>query len=304
MRILVATDGSECAEVAIDLVGSIDWPVDSTINVVEAVSSGVAVFGGPWPPIAPVDTSRFDESLRALAETHLADAAARLAAPGRRVETSAASGRAADVISAIAADVSADLIVVGSRGHGTLESMLLGSVSAEVVDRARVPVLVARRRELGDIVFAWDGSDGAERAAAIMLDWGIFEASQVHVVSVADAEPHWWVDPSMIGEDAAAEAYARAFEPSRRQHQEMAQEMAERMVAAGLRATPECLDGDPASCIVDVAEATHAGLVVLGTHGRTGLARLLLGSVARNVLHHAPCSVLVVHAPLEQATAG
>ena len=304
MKILVATDGSECAEVAIDLVGSIDWPVDSTINVVEAVSSGVAVFGGPWPPIAPVDTSRFDESLRALAETHLADAAARLAAPGRAVETSVASGRAADVIGAIAADVSADLIVVGSRGHGTLESMLLGSVSAEVVDRARVPVLVARRRVLGDAVFAWDGSDGAARAAAIMLDWGILAASQVHVVSVADAEPRWWIDPSMIGEEAAAEAYARAFEPSRHQHEEMAQEMAERMVAAGVHAVSECLDGDPATCIVDVAEATNAGLVVVGTHGRTGLARLLLGSVARNVLHHAPCSVLVVHAPEAQATAG
>ncbi len=60
----------------------------------------------------------------------------------------------------------------------------------------------------------------------------------------------------------------------------------------------------PPRCIVDVAEATQAGLVVVGTHGRTGLARLLLGSVARNVLHHAPCSVLVVHAPEEQATAG
>jgi len=66
---------------------------------------------------------------------------------------------------------------------------------------------------------------------------------------------------------------------------------------------PECLDGDPATCIVDVAEATKAGLVVVGTRGRTGLARLLLGSVARNVLHHAPCSVLVVHAPVEPATA-
>ena len=295
MRILVATDGSECAEVAIDLVGSIDWPVDSTINVVEAVSSGVAVFGGPWPPIAPVDTSRFDESLRALAETHLADAAVRLAATGRTVETSAAAGRAADVIGAIAAEVSADLIVVGSRGHGTLETMLVGSVAAEVVDRALAPVLVVRRRSIRTVVFAWDGSVGAEHAASLLLESGIFAGSTVHVVSVADADPLRWVDASLLGGEIVATSYAEAAEPSRRQHQEMAREMVQRLAEAGFEAVPHHPDGEPATQIVRAVEAQAADLVVVGTHGRTGLTRLVMGSVARNVLLHAPCSVLVAH---------
>ncbi len=304
MRILVATDGSECADVAIDLVASVDWPRPSTIHAVEAVSSGVAVFGGPWPPIPPVDTSSFDGAIREQAEKHLDAATVRLRGPGRTVESSAAAGRAADVIIATATDAAADLIVVGSRGHGTLESMLLGSVSAEVVDRARIPVLVARRRTIGDVVFAWDGSAGAEQAAELLLEWDIFGASEIRVVSITDVEPSWWLDPSMVGEEAAAEVHAHLAEPSRRQHEHLAREMADALLEAGLRARPECRDGDPAAEILATATTMAAGLVIVGTHGRTGLTRLLMGSVARNVLHHAPCSVLIVHARQPQAGSG
>jgi nucleotide-binding universal stress UspA family protein len=302
MRILVATDGSARAQLAIDLVASIDWPSPSTIHVVEAVSSGLAVFGGPWPPVPPVDTTAFDDAIRAEAQTHLAAAAERLAGSDCAIETSIANGRAADVISSIAVDREVDLIVVGSRGHGTLESMLLGSVSAEVVDRAHVPVLVARGRAISRVVFAWDGSDGAEHAASHLADWGIFSTSEIHVVSVADAAAPWWVDAGMVGEEAAAEAYARAAEPSRQQHAQMAQEMAHRLTRSGLRAQPDCRDGDPAEQILQAAEVVAADLVVVGTHGRTGLSRLFMGSVARNVLNHAPCSVLVVRALAAEET--
>jgi nucleotide-binding universal stress UspA family protein len=298
MRILVATDGSECAGVAVDLVASLPWPAPVTIDAVQAVSSGVAIFGGPWPPIPPMDTTAFDDDIRVSAQRTLDEAVSRLEGPGRTVESAIANGRSGDVIIALAEEQGADLIVVGSRGHGSLESMVLGSTSAEVVDRAQVPVLVARRRRLRRVVFGWDGSGRAERAATCLTDWGVFGEVEIHVVSVADVNPPTWVDSSMIGEQAAAEAYRQAAEPSRRQHDEMAREMAERLAASGLRSVAERRDGDPASQLVRATEALEADLVVIGTHGRTGLSRLLMGSVARNVLHHAPCSVLVVHAPV------
>lgn len=299
MRVLVATDGSACAEVAVDLVASIAWPVPTTVDVVQAVSSGVAVFGGPWPPIPPVETAAFDEDIRRQGQSTLDRAAAKIAGEGRSVETAIASGRAADVIIALAEENGADLIVVGSRGHGTLESMLLGSTSAEVVDRARVPVLVARGRSIARVVFGWDGSERAERAAACLTGWGIFGDSEIHVVSVADVKPPTWADSSMFGADVAADAYEQAAEPSRHQHEQMAHEMAKRLAQAGLRSVAERRDGDPAAQLIGIAKALEADLVAIGTHGRTGLTRLLIGSVARNVLHHAPCSVLIVHAPVE-----
>ena len=66
MHILVATDGSECAAVAVDLVAGLSWPAETELQVVEVVPSGVAVFGGPWPPITPVDTRAIERWARAV----------------------------------------------------------------------------------------------------------------------------------------------------------------------------------------------------------------------------------------------
>jgi nucleotide-binding universal stress UspA family protein len=64
-----------------------------------------------------------------------------------------------------------------------------------------------------------------------------------------------------------------------------------------MRAEAERRDGDAATEILAAANASKANLIVVGTHGRTGLRRILLGSVARNVLQHAGCSVLIVREP-------
>lgn len=293
MRILVGTDGSECAGVAIDLVAGLDWPRDSAIHVVEVVPSGVSVFGGPWPPITPVDTRGFDVDIRDQAARNLSEAADRLAGPERTVERSVRAGRAGDAIVSLAEQTEADVIVVGSRGHGTLETMLLGSVSSEIVDHAQVPVLVARGRAIENVVFAWDGSERAEAALPTLTDWGLFGDAHIDVLSVADADPPWWVRAGLVSDETAAEAYHDAAEPSRRQHEEMAAGMAERLRSAGLKADPVSQEGDPAEAIVAFAQGHEADLVVLGTHGRTGLRRLIMGGVARNVLLHAHCSVLL-----------
>ena len=64
--------------------------------------------------------------------------------------------------------------------------------------------------------------------------------------------------------------------------------------ARGLKAEPVTREGDPRSVIVDEAKGWSADLIVLGSHGYTGLKRLLLGSVAQSVASHAPCSVEIV----------
>jgi nucleotide-binding universal stress UspA family protein len=262
--------------------------------VVEAIQIGAAL--GVWP--APTfDVDRLDAALRQTAVDTVERTRSRLARPGLDVSGEVMPGRAATAIVDAAGSLKADLIVMGSRGHGTIESMVLGSVSAEVVDHARVPVLVARDGAIDRVVLGWDGSAGARAAADILTAWPMFSRSAVRVVCVAGIEVPWWTGFPQPGSPETVPMVLEAAEASRTTHEAMARDMADELRAAGLAAVPERRDGDAATAIIAAATETRAGLIVLGTRGRTGLARLVLGSVARNVLHHATCSVLVVREP-------
>jgi nucleotide-binding universal stress UspA family protein len=138
--------------------------------------------------------------------------------------------------------------------------------------------VVERLRSSGRSV---DGSVVRGRAASTIID-------------------HPWttgIAPTMYGQ--VPDAYAVEPRESKAQHQRIAADAAKRLRESGRRAHSEMRDGDAALEIIAVAEEQGADLIVLGSRGRTGLARLLLGSVARNVLSGSTASVLVVHEPPE-----
>ena len=294
MRILVAIDGSDSASLAVDLVADVAWPGGTTIRVVEASETGAALFGGPWPTLALVQADEIEAQLRLGASATVQEARARVARAGLTVESVVLRGRPAAALVDDARRMAADLMVVGSRGHGTIESMLLGSVSAEVIDHAMTPVLVARRRRIDRVVLAWDGSTSASCAAELLGRWPIFARSSVRVVSVADLEIPWWPDFPGAGSPELMEVYFASADASRSRHDLLASEMTVKLQAAGLTAEADRREGDAATEILAAAQAFKADLILLGTRGRTGVARLVLGSVARNVLHHASSSVLIV----------
>lgn len=298
MRVLMATDGSPSAGIAVDLLAGLAWPDGSEIRVVEAIESGTAIFGGPWPAIAVVQAEELEAELQRTAGDDVNRARDRLQGPGREVTVEVLRGRPATAIVEAAKTFRADLIVVGSRGHGTIETMLLGSVSAEIVDHATVPVLVARGPSADRVVLAWDGSTGARAAADLLRSWPIFAGSQVRVVSVADVRMPWWAGMPGPETPELLPLYFDAANAARRSHDALASGMTAELRAAGLDAQADHREGDPAAEIITAAQSTEADLIVLGTHGRTGLARLLLGSVARNVLQHAHCSVLIARESL------
>ena len=156
-----------------------------------------------------------------------------------------------------------------------------------------MPVLVARGRQLKTVVVAWDGSPCAARAASLLRSWPIFAGSAVRVVSVADIRVPWWTGFPVDGSTTSLTIYADAANASRQRHDELAREMTAELQNGGLAAEADRREGDAATEILAAAAAMKADIIVMGTHGRTGLARLVLGSVARNVLQHATCSVLV-----------
>jgi nucleotide-binding universal stress UspA family protein len=277
------------------MAAAIPWPADTTVRVMTAIDTGTALFGGPWPAVAMVQAPQIEAELRAYAEQTVQEAAEQLRHAGLTVEPMVVDGRPAKAITDEAARFGAELIILGARGHGAIESMVLGSVSAEVLDTARLPVLIARDRRLHRIVLASDGSPGAERAARVLEAWPIFRGATIHVVTVSEPELPWWAG---VGADAAAPvaipAYLEAIDAVRDERREHATALAARLVAAGFEADAEIREGDSAQEIMAAAAAWSGELIVMGTHGRTGLARIALGSVARNVVHHARTSVLVV----------
>ncbi len=162
-------------------------------------------------------------------------------------------------------------LIVASRGHGTIETMLLGSVPAEVIDHAMTPVLVARCRRIDRVLLAWDGSTGAARAAELLCRWPIFARSSVRVVSVADIKIPWWPDFPGAGSPELMEIYLAAADASRSQHDLLASEMTVKLQAAGPTAEADRREGDAATEILAAAQAFKADLILLGTRGRTGV---------------------------------
>jgi nucleotide-binding universal stress UspA family protein len=96
------------------------------------------------------------------------------------------------------------------------------------------------------------------------------------------------------GEVAASDAIGRLMEEQEKYHEEIAKRGAARLREAGMSAEARTVVGDPRAALTETAKAGHVDLIVVGSHGRTGIQKLLLGSVAAHVVTHAPCSVLVV----------
>lgn len=85
-----------------------------------------------------------------------------------------------------------------------------------------------------------------------------------------------------------------AFEQARQANQEFVTACAQKLRGAGFDVDPRVLQGDPRATLVDLAESERVDLIVVGSHGRTGLEKLLMGSVTTHIVSHARCSTLVV----------
>ena len=112
--------------------------------------------------------------------------------------------------------------------------------------------------------------------------------TKFHVVS---ASAPVFIGP---GEAAAPGAIAELIEQQEKFHRDLADKAAAALKAAGFDVTAKMVPADPRGALIDAAKRIPADLVVVGSHGRSGLTKLLLGSVATHVVTHSPCSVLVV----------
>jgi nucleotide-binding universal stress UspA family protein len=204
-------------------------------------------------------------------------------------------GKPAEEILHYAADKQADLIVMSTHGRTGVGRVFMGSVTEEVMRHAPVPLIVCRPGTAAPdwkrIVVALDGS---ERAEGVLSDVGsLARTLKARVDLVKAAMPA--LTPAGMGE-IGMYLPAEDVMPYLRG-------VCDRLCREGVDARPIPLSGRAAAEVVRHAAEIGAGLVCMTTHGRTGLPRVLLGSIAEEVLRTAPCPVLVRRGAAKTAAA-
>jgi nucleotide-binding universal stress UspA family protein len=141
------------------------------------------------------------------------------------------------------------------------------------------------------ILLALDGSRFSEIATNLLIGHTKATGAEVRLLHVVESFPE------SLAKDlgsADAPAFAAARLQRRNWSEELLAQAAEKLISAGFKVTSSIVEGDPKSAILDMAEAWGADLIVVGSHGRTGLERFLIGSVSEAVARHARCSVEIV----------
>jgi nucleotide-binding universal stress UspA family protein len=140
------------------------------------------------------------------------------------------------------------------------------------------------------IVVGTDGSDTAAQAVREAVDLAKADSATLQLVS---AFAHVSERRLRAERRDAPEEVRQAINP-RKEAEQFLGDAADVAREAGVSVQTHARQGDPADAILDVAEETGAGLIVVGNKGMTGASRFLLGSVPDKISHHAPCSVLIV----------
>lgn len=301
--IVMPLDGSPLAERVLPYARQLATLYEAEIKLVEVIpdvvpeSLAMDAMSGVYGPVETTTARQSywnarQQSAHDHAEGYLFSQSARLRGDGMRASSDVCGGAPAEVIvdAARAADT---WITMATHGYSGLRRWALGSVADRVVHLSHAPVLLIRAA--GDIIHDWsikrilvplDGSTYARQALPLAYDLADRTGAEVRLLEVLnpllDAEVGWETLPRDFDarrlEDAESELQALAGEGR----------------AQGLRVTPIATFGYPAEEIINEAATHNVDLVIMATHGRSGLRRMVLGSVADKVLHAGNAPLLLV----------
>ena len=286
-QILVATDFSDTAESGVEWAAKAAFDHGAKLRLVHGLllPSPTTDFVAPSPA--------FSEELQRAALERLDEAGERARMWGVEVETDLRPGLPSQVIVEAAAEHGADLVVIGTRGLSGIRHLLLGSTAERVVQRARCPVLtvhsgdIDKHRLIRRILIPTDFSSSAEKVleSAVVLMGERREEAEICILNVYNL-------PFEYTAYGAIPTSVHYLMDVKGQADEELEKLAAPLRASGLNVTTTSVEGYPPDQIVKMADDFGADLIAMGTHGRSGVAHLLLGSTAERVVQHAHCPVL------------
>lgn len=280
-RILVPTDGSEGAETAARGAISIAESVGATVEALHVV---------PVPDVPAAFEGDYQKEVRAQAEEVVSAVAELGAERGVNVDTSVLTSRDPEheVIVHCVHEWNIDCVVMGTTGRSGMRRLALGSVAERTVRSAPVPVITFHAeatfpREPARLLVPTDGSDGANAAVDHAIDLAVAYDAALHVLHAVDMRPMARSETPTLY-DSLHEIGEAAIEDVRNKARE-----------AGVRSVEASIvSGRPDESIVEYVRQRDIDAVVMGTHGRTGLRRLWLGSVTERVIRASPAPVVAV----------
>lgn len=299
MKLLIATDFSPASCLA-EAVNARPWPAGTEVQILHVIDAGLFAFGGE-----AVEAAK--DSARAPLE-----AVARKFDFSRfKVKTEVVAAYPRTEIVNYAKEWGADFIFIGAYRHNAPARFLLGSVARTVVRNAACSVVIVRpgkgsvAKEF-QVLVATDGSECAKAAVQSVAHraWApetVFKVTSVVPVfmPITDAGVTYFYANQTAEAIESMEREARAAASQAQNAAEQALKTARLKVVSGAELT----EGDPKAVILDEAQQWGADLIVVGSHGRRGVERLMMGSVSEAIAVHAACSVEVLRSNAATAAA-
>ena len=284
MRILVGVDWSDEAFAAVEQIGLLYRPDD--VVLVHGVDLGML----QSPLVAgAVNLQGYDEYRQAMIDAgRQAVERCRTLLPAETpsIRTLCEVQHPAAFILDSATAVRADLIAMGTHDHSRLTEVFAGSVSHRILLHATVPTLIVKgkARPITRVLMAVEGRENAIRLHTWLTSHPFKNSVAVTILSVVPSLA--MVEPNvMVGFQSWSEEH-------KRQAQQVVYDTAQALASPQFNVTTDVRMGDPVTTVCEVGNSHD--LIVVGSHGRKGLDRFLLGSVSHGIVHRAGCSVLVV----------
>lgn len=249
---------------------------------------------------AMVDATPLIAEMRVAGRTLLAEALDGARRAGIIARAELLEGEPAEELLELARSAECSLIVVGTHGRKGLQNLILGSTTEAILRGSTTPVLCVRAgmkrpesaRCFTHIIVGVDESEPSDAALATVMTFPAEDLRNVLLCGVA---------PTMIvlgGREYQQAERDEAREPIER----VVDAAVERAREQSIVAEGRILDGNPDRALIATAEQSGADLIVVGSHGRRGIRRFLLGSVAEAIVRNAPVPVLVVRTAGAAAT--
>ena len=298
-KIVYATDFSPCSENAFPIAVRLAASHDAELHMVHAI---VLHADDPHDPAHHFpEPDELYERMRSSAEARMATTAENGGMPDLKIVRAQVRGISpAPVILEYAEEQGVDLIVMGTHGRRGLRHLLLGSVAEEVVRMADCPVLTVREDAASASAFErilvpMDYSANSELALGYAKEIASSEGASLHLLHVLEVGTY----PDFYFPVQASQMFDM---PELKE--KALQHLRDRLEKEGPEVPAELHVelGHPAQNVVEYAERLEIDLIVLASHGRTGLERALLGSVAEGVARRAKCPVLIVKPPEEESS--